>query len=538
MDTNISASDDKDQHDESICKYENKEETELNLKEIKLNESVSQGIRSGAVIRPEPLFHRKTRLIIDTHYAAEHNILRNGLEETEFEHIKLISLDKLFDNKKETFLGFGLPNVYLTIPNEEYDGYNKFAAFMLWRQVSAVVPTKGRVQSGFLIRFRDLPKDTIEIIRKSMVNHSNKRHVSCAYASACVLNASGFTSGGSDLRNHFGARALFQQIYENGLEFKEKPLTLDFIRTTRLTLEEHFHEVRRKELTSLGRTYKKIINECSSSNNKIRAPILEVNDIPMNPIVQSDMNYLTRLQISRPGRFGAIIRKIWGSHTLFRVIPNPEKIDINNYLPDILIAFPSKNPDLFTRIKKSFLFSRPVVITIRKQMASLWDDHGEFSSGSLASMMPIHTKNEPHLYNIVITGNHFMGMHSNPFLNSKFVEWILSKHVLISGYDDDVRFAGAAWMEHQQDGVVIHLTNDSGTYKPNNQHLVKAGQFVSDAFPGLKVEIHENQDSLKSPSQPIDQQQNKLFTFKNIFIVLLPFILWLCYMMFTYFNSN
>jgi hypothetical protein len=403
---------------------------------------------------------------------------------------------------------------------------------MLWRQVSAIVPTKGRVQSGFLIRFRDLPKDNIEVVRKTMVSHQGKRNVSCAYASACVLHDSGFTSSGSDLRDHFGARALFQQIYENGLEFKGKPLTLDFIRTTRLSLEEHFHEVRMKELTSLGRIFKKVINECTSSDNKNRAPLLAANDIPMNPIVHANFNSLIRLQISRPRRLGAIVRKIWGSHTLFRIIPNTEKIDINKYLPETLIAFPVKNPDFFTRIKKSFLFSRPVVTIIRKQMASLWDDHGEFSSGSLASMMSINTKTEPHPYNIVITGNYLIGMHNNPFLNSKLVDWLLSKHVLISGYDDDVRFAGEAWMEHQTDGVIIHLSNNSGTYKPNTEQLIKAAQFVSDAFPGLKVETHENLEP--TPSSTLNQQTN-IFTFKNIFFIILPIIFCFCFLIFRLF---
>jgi hypothetical protein len=287
-----------------------------------------------------------------------------------------------------------------------------------------------------------------------------------------------------------------------------------------------------KELTSLGRIFKKVINECSSSDNKNRAPLLEANDIPMNPIGQTNFNSLTRLQISRPRRLGAIVRKIWGSHTLFRVIPNIEKIDINKYLPDTLVAFPQKNPDLFTRIKKSFLFSRPVVTIIRKQMASLWDDHGEFSSGSLASMMSINTKSEPHPYNIVITGNYLIGMHNNPFLNSKYVDWLLSKHVLISGYDDDVRFAGEAWMEHQTDGVIIHLSNNSGTYKPNTEHLIKAKQFISDAFPGLKIQTHENVETTPSSSS---KQQTKFFTFKNIFIIILPIIFCFSFIIFRLF---
>ena len=494
------------------------------------DDSILKGIRCGAVLRPEPLFHRQTRLIIDTHYNANHNILRNGLEQTEFEHINLISLEKLFDNKNEVFLGFGIPNVYLTIPNEKYDGYVKFAAFMLWRQASAIVPTKDRVQSGFLIRFRGLSKDTIEIIRQSMIKNSNQRNISCAHANACVLTSAGFTSGSRSLQQHFGARALFQQIYEFGLEFQGKPFVLDFIRTTPLTLEEHFHEVRKKELTSLGRTYKKVMNECSPGE-KSRAPLLPADQVPTNPIIQSEANSLIRLEISRPGRFGAIIRKIWGSHTLFKLIPNRNVIDINNYLPDTLLAFPNPNPDFFTRLKKTFLFSRFVVTTIRTQMTKLWDNHGEFSSQLLPSMMSISSADHPHIYNIVMTGNHFLGMHDNPLLKLKSVHWILSKHVLISGYDDDVRFAGEAWMEHRSDGVIFHLTNNSGTYRPSEQHLIQAAKFLSDALPGLNVETHKN--SIPPPaSLAKDQRQKNFFNWKILLIILLPIIVWWIYAIF------
>ncbi|CAF2521989.1 unnamed protein product [Rotaria sp. Silwood2] len=497
--------------------------------DIHENRHQLQGILAGAVVRPEPLFYRKTRLIIDTHYNREHNILLNGLEEIEFQGIKLISLDKLFDNKHEIFLGFGLPNVYLTVPNQNGDGYVKFAAFMIWRQCSAIIDTKGRVQSGFLIRFRNLPQDALAAIRQAMLKHSNSRHVSCAYANACVLSSAGFTCDGADLNNHFGARSLFQQIFEDGLEYKGEPLTLDFIRTTRLTLEEHFSEVRKKEITSLGRTCRKVINECLPSGSHLRAPLLEAKLTPMKPTVVGDSDSLTRLEISHPGFFGATIRKIIGSHTLFKLIPNKEQVNINNYLPQTLRAFAMKNPSLATRVKKYVLFSRAIVVTIRNQMASCWDDHGYFSPGPLASMMSIHTKTEPHPYNIVITGDFIIGMHNTPGL--KLIDWMLSKHVLISGYDDDVRFAGEAWMEHQEDGLVLHLSNNSGTYQPTNDQLETAGKYVSAALPGLKVELHSNTTLSSSPLKPV-REEVKFFTVKHILILILACMLALFFLMF------
>jgi len=36
----------------------------------------------------------------------------------------------------------------------------------------------------------------------------------------------------------------------------------------------------------------------------------------------------------------------------------------------------------------------------------------------------------------------------------------------------------------------LYLTNNSETSKSTDEHLIKAAQFLSDAFLGLKVEIH------------------------------------------------
>ncbi|CAF3057675.1 unnamed protein product [Rotaria sp. Silwood2] len=490
------------------------------LSTIDVHEHLSQlqGIRAGAVVRPEPLFHRKTRLIIDTHYDPEHNILRNGVEEIEFQNINLISLDKLFNDKHEIFLGFGLPNVYLTISNENNDGYVKFAAFMLWRQRSAVINTKGRVQSGFLIRFRNLPQNALVALRRAILQYSNKRHISCAYANACVLDSAGFTSDGTVLNVHFGARALFQQIFEHGLEYRNEPVTLDFIRTTRLTLEEHFSEVRKKELTSLGRTCMKVIDECANSKSHIRAPLLRATHVPMKPTVVGPCDSLTRLEISRPDLFGATIRKIIGSHTVIKVIPNREQVNVDTYLSKTLRAYAMKNPSLLTRIKQYILFSQPIVTTIRNHMASSWDDHGYFAPGPLASMMSIHTKTETNMYNIVITGDYLIGMHNSS--GWKIADWILSKHVLISGYDDDVRFAGEVWMQHEEDGLVLHLSNNSGTYQPTNEHLVAAGQYVAAALPGLKIELHPKTTSLSATSKLVHRQK-WLFTRKHMLVLVL-----------------
>lgn len=53
------------------------------------NDLILKDIDCHAIIRPELLFHRRTYLIIDKHF-----ILRNDLEQIQFDNIKLISLNK------------------------------------------------------------------------------------------------------------------------------------------------------------------------------------------------------------------------------------------------------------------------------------------------------------------------------------------------------------------------------------------------------------------------------------------------------------
>ncbi|CAF4231491.1 unnamed protein product [Rotaria sp. Silwood2] len=65
---------------------------------------------------------------------------------------------------------------YETLHIRDYmtcDGYVKFTTFMIWRQCSTITDTKGRVQSGYLIRCRNLPKNALTALRQAILKHSN-----------------------------------------------------------------------------------------------------------------------------------------------------------------------------------------------------------------------------------------------------------------------------------------------------------------------------------------------------------------------------
>ncbi|CAF4231475.1 unnamed protein product [Rotaria sp. Silwood2] len=162
-------------------------------------------------------------------------------------------------------------------------------------------------------------------------------------------------------------------------------------------------------------------------------------------------------------------------------------------------------------------------------MASCWDDHGYFAPRPLASMVTIHTKTEPHPYNIVITGDFFIGMQNSPGL--KFIDWILSKHIPISSYDRDVPFAGEAWMEHQEDGLVLHLSSNSGTYQLTDEQLGITGKYVPAALPDLKVKLHSNTISSTHTLKPVHDEIN-FFIVKHMPIFMLAYMLGLYFLIF------
>lgn len=70
-------------------------------------------------------------------------------------------------------------------------------------------------------------------------------------------------------------------------------------------------------------------------------------------------------------------------------------------------------------------------------------------------------------------------------VQNPYVDWILTKHVLISNYNESVRFAGEIWKD--RDGV-IWVNRNSGTYQPNEEQLSQFVAYLSQVFPHVTFE--------------------------------------------------
>lgn len=432
--------------------------------------------------------------------------------------LNIFNLSDVFAESR-IFLGFGKPNVYLGIPGAS--SYQKFAAKSLKRGDSQLVDTKDRAQSGLLVVFKNLPTEAIAQITQSATAHEGTRQWTCVNANCRVLKDSGFTIGGESLDQYYFPMALLGDLLRYGIEYGGKPVEYDLIRTTPDYLENVGLSIKKSVATTMCRH---IERACTPKEDALNAAAVgkqniwvvkfknakrklglfatsqltqwasqgevggpEVVRVPEEAapvrlaLPESELRPFT-LSVSEPSKFGAILRLLWGPHSLFEV--PMEVSDVTAALPDVLDAFPDQSPSFMTRVKRDFLFSKPVVKLIRSQLASQATRFEGVTQNDLFDMLRADSEGFPNRYNLVLMGDRVLVMKIG--IQMKTVDWILSKHVLISGYSPDVRFAGEIWKDANG---VIWVNRNSGTYKPSDKMLQAIVPLLQKKFPGVRIEM-------------------------------------------------
>ena len=461
------------------------------------------GLACGSFLRPEALFKAKTQTVVCT---ARSYANPTGLEETKVGKLQVVNMDQFMRGKNEVLIGFGKPNVFTLIPpaeGAEKQSYNKLDAFMFYRKKTRVT-TASVAQSGVFLRPRNLPAGAVEIMRTAMQAQEGKRGISCAKTNATMLTESGFTSGGKKLSGEFRPQALFMHIIENGLEYKGQKVQFDILNTTPGSIEDHFKAVLKKERSSPIRAIEKIFKKDEKSDSETaalkEAKQLKAVDNPEVPVLGGAP---IRIRNSRPAESMAGLRNYWGQHILWEALPDKNRVDVNSFLPDKLddkfsIA-KATGKKLSTVDKlKSAAFSRPMISKIRKRLAKHFDDMGEYQPGQIKAMIPVADPGKPPImFNVVVCGPEVENRVSITRIDGgkKAADWVLSKHVLISGYDPDVRFAGEIWAERYTaaDGseqTRLHINNNSGTYQPNDEQVKNAAAYLRELFPGVEIVAH------------------------------------------------
>lgn len=463
------------------------------------------GLACGSSVEPMPFFTHSTKKAVRTRITPNN---ASGLQEVDYQDgkYKIIDVKQFLSGKKEVLIGFGKPNVYTMIPTAEGDetgaDYEKLDAFMFFRKEAKRRPVD-KIQSGLFIRPRNLPPEAADRMRVAMDKVAGKKTASCAHANAGMLTDAGFTSGGKPLSGKLLPSDLFKRIANNGLEFDGKKIHFDIINTTEGTAEEHFDGVKAKEYSAPRRAIKKIFGGHKASVGERKALLKGLKDAgeaqeaaPESAIL--DGGTPLKIRNSRHGAVGNFLTRLWEGHKFWEALPSSEHADINKFLPDTLTDKYSKGDKLSAVDKlKSKAFSPGMVKKMRGGIADTWDDAGEYGPGQIAKMLETDESGERKIYNMVITGD---GKENRIAIGridggDKLPDWVLTKHLMLSNYDPDVRFAGETWAEpflteEGKQGVRLHLNGNSGTYKPTDEQTEAAGEYMRAVFDGVEgVEI-------------------------------------------------
>jgi hypothetical protein len=446
-----------------------------------------------------------------------------------------------------TTVGFGTPNAFLLVPDIEGTGHDKFSAFSFHRAPAQIAPsskTHELFQAGLQVIIRNAPAQAVLELRAAMALLVGRTFKTCVRAVLTALEDAGFTAGDQPLSSYTLPAHAMMAIMRHGLSWRGQKLDLYFVRTGHAaSTEGHALRVMRSELHTLSRHGRKSLTPRAKGGSRTARALLWLLDNPVYPLsaLSALVIYLTgslwlgvplvlittyyllrhvfgtseeaqpapmaeglpragnyetvNVSVSQPSAVGVFFRWLWGSHALFSV--STPRVNISKYLPNTLKPFPQKKPSFGTRVKKKYLF-RPIVIKfMRRFLCPAFTPVGDANERDVFSMLRTHSEKSPNKYNLACTGSEnewtlavaridlgesFLSRIGLGFI-ARLIDWILSKHVLMTGYADCVPFCGEGWK--REDGVIC-LSGNSGTYQPTDEELDAFILFCRETFPHLQ----------------------------------------------------
>lgn len=397
----------------------------------------------------------------------------------------------------DVFIGFGKPNVYIGMPDGK-GGVDKFDAKSLKRSPSRIINTKGLAQSGLLFNLMGLPEDAIREIREAAESEVGSKQWTCVNANARVLQKAGFhlKDKSKSLDSFYFPMPFAEEMTRNGIYYRGTRVEIRIIRTVNSYLERFGWSVVKSQWLTLCRHTERFANKKSKilsfgvglikaiggifkrNKNDISQPLEEVQTL--FPECREGLSVKHKLEVTHPSDFGLWLRYKWGPHSLFKITPENNPIDL--YLPESLIPYGKKEKTLINFVKQRILFAPPVVSFMREHLTRHQTEAGSVGESDLFNMLRTHTDNIPNKYNVVATNNKLIIMKIG--IKYKSVDWVLSKHILCAGYSDDVRFAGEIFKSPE--GRVF-VNNNSGTFTPSEKHLDSFIEYLRLLFPNIEI---------------------------------------------------
>lgn len=197
----------------------------------------------------------------------------------------------------------------------------------------------------------------------------------------------------------------------------------------------------------------------------------------------------TTVHVGRPSALGRRFTRVLGEQPV-HTIDLTTQVDLPA-LAAPLQAYPGRTT-FTTFVKRYAIFNRPTVAVLRGLLNGSVEKHRGIRIGDCLDLLTpgATSREEAHVYNFVLTGTqlHLKPLAVEGATTGRIAQWLLAKHVLLSGYSPDVRLAGEMWVSHDELGTTLVLNGSSGTYRPGPERVEAAARLVERLF-AVPVEI-------------------------------------------------
>lgn len=410
--------------------------------------------------------------------------------------LKTIEATQIFKTGTVAF-GFGKPNVFLMRIN---DGVTqRVDAKSFWRDSTKITTSDahGKIQSGVFFVPRYLDNETIQKLETEAFNAVGKSGPTCAQINAHILHAAGFSLGNDAvISGSILPHTLLGNILKHGLLCDGKKVEFDIVCTTEdKNLAAFYQALSDAEVKTPCRhaTRNAASHDEAGRTKRIDAAKAvhfsnERNLLPLTEVQSPSAGQSFKVWGSKPSALGMLARAVWGAHVVYRIGFN-STINVDDFLPNDLLAFPQTHPSTMTLFKRDVLFCPMSLKHINKNMAPTFECMGIFFEGRVVELL-----HNGLIRNFVLTKNELVLMHLGE--SSSWADWALSKHVLAataigSSCEKDgrgfpiVRFAGELRYDALQN--TLYINANSGTYMPTDEDLENAVKLAKKMLPTVNI---------------------------------------------------
>jgi len=460
----------------------------------------TEGLVGNGRVSPQVLSNRRAQWVLDT----------SDYIRVDGDGTLVCPLDDVFDRPRNPVIVFGTPNVSLIMPGMG-GRWDRFAAYMFRRKPAHWASTRskddnhtqGRVQAGVWCELMGATYLCKKALREALDDLVGTRKASCAHTLALTLHNAGFRRGnGQSLAHIYRPTQLARILWTEGLVYGTQVMRLRWIQAGPKSVSDHFVSSWLTESSSPQRAVQKQYCPGESSGPAPSFPPV-AETLPLRDLWANTTDPKVRVGVSVPTKTGANLGYVLGQQPIF-VVELPKDTAMHN-AGEPLKPFPGKL-DRVTWLKKNLLFRKIVVKLVRRNLVDRIEWLGEVPVSSVAAMLkpsPSIEYEDAFRYNYVATSSLLflsrltnatsrttvLGKTRGELLDkfNKLVEWIMAKHVLISGYNLDVRLPGELWSHHENGDVVVYMNGNSGTYKPDSVRLVMGVKALKQAFPTVTI---------------------------------------------------